>query len=181
MRSWGLGARVTALSVATAVLLGLIAATAAAVALDNRGDVDRLVNRDNPLALNAQVLLTALLNQETGIRGYAVTGRADELQPYDQGVHDEAASEASLARLLADRPDLAGQVRQIQDRAAQWRAGVAQPVVDRVRTGGLTGAQAQISDAARNQFDLVRANVGQLQAQINQLRDQTVRSVKDSS
>ena len=65
---------------------------------------------------------TALVNQETGIRGYALTGRSDDLQPYDQGVRGEATSEANLLRLLGDRPDLAGQVRQIQGEAAQWRA-----------------------------------------------------------
>ena len=136
MRSWSLGGRVTALSVATAVLLGLIAATAAAVALGNRGDVDRLVNRDSPLALDAQVLLTALLNQETGIRGYAVTGRADDLQPYDQGVRDEAASEASLVRLLGDGSELAGQVRQIQGRAAQWRSSPSAACSPSIDGGG---------------------------------------------
>jgi signal transduction histidine kinase len=181
MKSWSLGARVTALSVATAVLLGLIAATAAAVALGYRSDVDRLVTRDNPLALEAQALLTALLNQETGVRGYAVTGRADDLQPYDQGVRDEAASEAGLVRLLDDRPDLAGRVRQIQGQAGQWRAGVAQPVIAAVRAGDLADAQTQISAAARSQFEIIRASVGELQNEINQLRDETVRSVKDSS
>src|SRR6266705_2630527 len=114
MRSWTLGARVTALSVATAVVLGIIAAAAAGVALGDRGDVDRLINRDTPLAMDAQRLLTAVVNQESGIRGYAVNGRPDDLAPYDQGVRDEAASEENLVGLLDDHPDLAAQIRQIQ-------------------------------------------------------------------
>ena len=159
MKAWTLGARVTALSVATAIVLGIIAAAAAGVALGNRGEVDRLLNRDTPLALNAQGLLTALVNQETGIRGYALTGRSDDLQPYDQGVRGEATSEANLLRLLGDRPDLAGQVRQIQGEAAQWRAAIAMPVIEAVRAGDRTSAQAQVEVAARNQFDIVRTDV----------------------
>ena len=181
MKAWTLGARVTALSVATAIVLGIIAAAAAGVALGNRGEVDRLLNRDTPLALNAQGLLTALVNQETGIRGYALTGRSDDLQPYDQGVRGEATSEANLLRLLGDRPDLAGQVRQIQGEAAQWRAAIAMPVIEAVRAGDRTSAQAQVEVAARNQFDIVRADVGRLQDAIADLREQTVASVKDSS
>ena len=181
MKAWTLGARVTALSVATAIVLGIIAAAAAGVALGNRGEVDRLLNRDTPLALNAQGLLTALVNQETGIRGYALTGRSDDLQPYDQGVRGEATSEANLLRLLGDRPDLAGQVRQIQGEAAQWRAAIAMPVIEAVRAGDRTSAQAQVEVAARNQFDIVRTDVGRLQDAIADLREQTVASVKDSS
>ena len=43
MTSWSLGARVTALSAMTALVLGLIAATAAGVAVHNRNEVDRLI------------------------------------------------------------------------------------------------------------------------------------------
>src|SRR5205823_4168445 len=83
--------------------------------------------------------------------------------------------------LLGDRPDLAGQVRQIQGEAAQWRAAIAMPVIEAVRAGDRTSAQAQVEVAARNQFDIVRADVGRLQDAIADLREQTVASVKDSS
>ena len=89
-RTWTLGARITALCAVTALTLAVIAAAAAAVAVTNRNNTDRLLNRGAPLALNAQILLTALVNQETGVRGYALNGRTEDLQPYDQGVRDEA-------------------------------------------------------------------------------------------
>ncbi len=181
MTAWTLGTRVTALSVTTAVVLGIIAAAAAGVALGNRGEVDRLISRDTPLALDAQRLLTAVVSQETGIRGYAVNGRPDDLAPYDQGVQDEAASEANLLGLLDDHPDLAAQIRQIQSGMAQWRAGTALPVIEAVRAGDRTAAQALISDTARSRFNLVRSDVGRLQDELNQLRADRVRAVDGSS
>jgi signal transduction histidine kinase len=181
VKLWTLGGRVTALSAATALVLGLLAATAAGVALQNRSQVDRLLNQDTPLVMEGQALLTALLNQETGIRGYAVNGHADDLRQYEQGVRDEAASEDRLLGLLAGHPDLTALVRRIQDGMSRWRAESAQPVVEAVRAGDLTGAQAQISDAARGRFDIIRSDVDRLQSGIGQLREETVLSVKQGS
>jgi signal transduction histidine kinase len=180
-RRWGLGARATALSVAIALVLGVIAAVTSAVALDNRVEVNRLINEDTPLVLDAQGLLNALLNQETGIRGYAVNGQLDDLAPYDQGVRDEADTEKRLLDLLADRPALAAHVRDIQVAMTDWRAQTATPVIAAVRGGDRAAAQSRISEAARNSFENIRAGVGQLQREIDQLRAQTARAVQERS
>jgi signal transduction histidine kinase len=179
--TWTLRARVTALVTATALILGLIATTATVVALHNRNQVNRLLNHQTPLAINARSLLTALLNQETGIRGYAVSGRPEDLMRYNDGIGAESASEADLLRLLTDRPDLADQVRQIQSATTSWRADTAAPVIAAVRAGDREGAQAAISDSARRRFDDVRARVARLQDTINASRDATARAVSDAS
>jgi signal transduction histidine kinase len=179
--TWTLRARVTALAAATAIVLGIIAATATVVALQNHSQVDRLLNRQTPLVLNAQNLLTALVNQETGVRGYALNGRLADLAPYDQGFGDESTSEGNLLRLLADRPDLADQVRQIQSAMTAWRAEIATPVIAAVRAGDRQRAQAGISDAARSRFVDIRTRVGHLRDEINASRDATARAVNDAS
>jgi CHASE3 domain sensor protein len=181
--TWTLRARVTALSVVTALVLALIAAAAAAVAIGNRGDVDRLLNRDTPLAVNTRALLTALLDQETGIRGYAVNGGSADLDPYTQGVRDEATSETNLLQLAAHVPnsDLVAQVQGIQRQTAQWRQATAAPVIAAVRAGDLHGAQTSINDTSRRQFDTIRAAVGRLLDTINGVRDTTAQAVRDNS
>jgi signal transduction histidine kinase len=180
-RSWSLGTRITALCVATALTLTLIAAVAASVAVTNRAEVDRLLTRNTPLAVSAQILLTALLNQETGIRGYALNGGPADLEPYTQGVKDEADSAATLLRLLPDHPELAAQVRSIEAEAAAWRSDTAIPVISAIQSGDRTRAQSMISDSSRHRFDAIRADVAQLQSDINGLRAQTVQRVKDGS
>src|SRR2546430_6196411 len=178
-RNWTLATRITALCVATALVLGIIAAAAAAVAVRNRSEVDRLLNRGTPLVTGVQTLLTALVNQETGIRGYAVNGRTADLDPYRKGLADEATSESDVIRLLTDGPDLAGQVRAIRTQMAAWRDTVANPVISAVQAGDRDRAQALLGDVARRSFEDVRASVARLQAEINQLREETVSRVKD--
>jgi signal transduction histidine kinase len=181
MRSWTLGARVTAVSVATAVILGVLAAVAMVIALGNRAEIDRLVNHDTQLALSAQSLLTALVNQETGLRGYALNGRSDDLQPYDQGVRDEESSEDSLIRLLDDDPTLAAEVNDIRSGMARWRADIATPAIDSVRAGNRDAAQGMIGDDARQRFNAIRDQVGDLQAALGRLRALRVQTVQSSA
>jgi signal transduction histidine kinase len=149
------------------------------VAVRNRADVDRLLTRNTPLAVNAQILLTALINQETGIRGYALGGGTADLETYNQGVKDEATSGGTILGLLPDRPDLAGQVRSIQAQAAAWRTDTAVPVIDAIGAGDRARAQSMISDSSRHRFDTIRAAMARLQADINTLRGQTVQAVKE--
>jgi signal transduction histidine kinase len=179
--NWTLRVRVTMLAAGTALVLGIIAVTATVVAVHNRSETDRLVNRENPLLLTTQRLLTALVDQETGIRGYAVNGRPADLAPYDRGVGEEATAEATLLRLLDDRPELADQVRQIQSLTRAWRADVAAPVIAASQDGDRTRAQAGISDNARDRFDEIRDRVGRLQDQLNASREATVQAVNGAS
>ncbi|HEX8932756.1 MAG TPA: CHASE3 domain-containing protein, partial [Pseudonocardiaceae bacterium] len=63
-----------------------------------------LVDGLDPALLNAQALSAALVNQETGIRGFAATGNKDFLTPYHQGRQQEDAALAILRRLGAVEP-----------------------------------------------------------------------------
>ena len=177
--AWTLSTRITTLCVLTAITLTLIAAVVAALAVRNRSDLNQLLDRGTPLVLDSQSLLTALVNQETGIRGYALGGRAPDLDPYTQGVKDEAASEADLLRMLSDRPELAAQVRAIQTQMRSWRAEVATPVIRMVETGDRERARALIDDSARHRFDAIRTSVDRLQQDITRLREQTAGRVRD--
>ncbi len=180
-RRWTLGTRITALCVATALTLVIIAVGAMATAVRNRSATDRLLNRGTPLVLNAQILLTALVNQETGIRGYALNGHPDDLTPYTRGLADEQTSFANLMGLLADQPALADRTRQIESKAAAWRHDVAEPAIAAVRAGRLDQAQALLNDAARSRFDAVRTDLDGLQGDINTLRQRMVMDVKNAT
>ena len=51
-------------------------------------------------------LLTAYLDQETGVRGYLLTGDVQFREPYTRGLPEEEEAAGALARLLAHEPDL---------------------------------------------------------------------------
>ena len=76
-----------------------------------------------------QSLEVALLNQETGIRGYALTRNAEFLVPYRDGLADEAAALAVLAHLPRWPAGACAQLDEVERAAQGWRSGYAEPVI----------------------------------------------------
>src|SRR6476661_121919 len=95
--------------IGVALLLLLLFSVAAMVAgglslltlHDNR---ERVVSTIDPAALQVQRLDTALVNQETGVRGYALSAKQDFLQPYHDGVAQEAGAIKALRAVIKDLP-----------------------------------------------------------------------------
>jgi signal transduction histidine kinase len=171
---WSLGTRLTALCGATAILLTLIAGGAAAAAVNNRRSLDEVFNRVGTLRTASDALVTAMLNQETGIRGYAANGHAADLAPYNDGRRQEQQLTTQLGSGLGAWPQVLARLRTAQAAISDWQGAVAEPVIARVRAGDRTGAQALIDDAARARFDRVRNTLADLQAGVVQLRDAAV-------
>ncbi|MFC3501503.1 ATP-binding protein [Micromonospora krabiensis] len=178
VRGWSLRQRVVALLAVAGVLLIGLAAAEAAVAARNRTHVDALLNRTGPLRVQAQELLNALLDQETAVRGFAVSGKRDDLAPYEAGLAQERDRVASMRRLLADYPQVEAELRQVEERAERWRQAVAVPVITTTEQRGTAAGQALVTDQARQEFDAVRAAVDDLQAEILSARQENARNVQ---
>ncbi|MDP9100673.1 MAG: ATP-binding protein [Actinomycetota bacterium] len=98
--SWTLARRLRAALAALSLLL-LLAALAIVLALRQ---ADRALSdqtqRSFPARVAASQLLTSLVDQETGLRGYALTRDSRFLEPYRQGLVDEQATRARLDRYV---------------------------------------------------------------------------------
>jgi signal transduction histidine kinase len=171
---WSLRTRITALCGAAALLLALIAAGAALLAAHNRGELDDVFNKITPLRAASDELVSALLDQETGVRGYAATGAGADLAEYHAGRTQEGQLTAQLAAGLADRPAALDRLRAAQAAIADWQATVAEPIIAKVRGGDRPAAQAVVDDAARAAFDRVRASLAALQDAILAVRTAAV-------
>ena len=78
----------------------LLAVTAAVVASSRLSDArTRLADRIDPALISALSLSSAMLNQETGVRGYVLGGRPDFLTPYEMGAGGSARALAELDQL----------------------------------------------------------------------------------
>jgi len=115
---------------------GVVVAMAALVALSTLGiwALDRagtatsdLVDRSGPALLTSARLENALLNQQTGIRGYGLSGDASFLQPYTQGLNDERTEVATLRVLLAGDRTAQANLDEVLARAQTWQTDIAQP------------------------------------------------------
>jgi signal transduction histidine kinase len=142
-------------------VLGLlvVVAVVAVVALTARTrDIsDELASSILPAQAQAYRLQGALVDQETGVRGYGITGDPRFLQPYTSGRSTEQAAAAELRTEIGRKQPLAGDLGRIERAAAGWRAGYALPLISRARSGPLSGRDLTLLDQSKNSFDHLRA------------------------
>ncbi|MGC5308392.1 sensor histidine kinase [Micromonospora zamorensis] len=178
---WSLRRRVISLLAVVGFLLIGLAGAEAAMAARNRTQIDAVLNETGPLRVQSQELLNALLDQETAIRGYAVSGDQDDLTPYREGLAQEKSVVASMRTLLDDYPQISQELRTVEDRIARWRQSVAEPVITTTERSGTSAGQALVTEQARQQFDDVRTAVNDLQEEVLAAREETARNVRTSS
>ncbi len=126
-------------------------------------------------------MLNALINQETALRGYVVTGSDRDLAAYNAGLTVQQIETAAIANGSGATDEIRSELAAVTGAADQWRATVATPAIARVQAGDRTGAQSLIDDAARDRFDTLRDRISTLQQTMQVLRDSSVGSIQDTS
>ena len=178
--SWTLRRRVIALCAAVGVVLAVLGTLAALTAASNSRHLDTILNKAGPMRAAGESLNTALVDQETGVRGFALSGADLDLAPYQRGVAAEAQLLGQIDGLLDDDGDdaIRAGLTDVRSRAQTWRSTVAEPVIAAVRSRGAAAGQQLITPEARAQFDALRASVDGLQRDILVLRDQTAAAAR---
>jgi signal transduction histidine kinase len=116
----------------------------------------------------AQVYLTALVNEETGVRGYASGGTDDFLAPYRQGTKDAVAARNRLDQVAATGkvPHLADDLQAVGLASTTWHLLYAEPVILVVGKEGKASKNVPGLDQGKRLFDQVRGAFSQLQADL---------------
>ncbi|MGW7417044.1 sensor histidine kinase [Streptomyces sp. NPDC054863] len=140
-----------------AVLLVLCAGVGAFL-LDRTGDRNTdLVDHIQPGRSATLLLQRSLVDQETGVRGFALSGNEAFLEPYEAGVREEQRHLAATARLLGTEGRFGSDLVAVRDKAARWRREQAVPLIAAIRDGaGVVSVQSRIEDSKRS-FDELRA------------------------
>ncbi|MFD3545141.1 ATP-binding protein [Streptomyces sp. NPDC058655] len=113
---------------AALAVLALLGATGAWVLGRTASISADLADVKSPALTTAVRLESALLNQETGIQGYGLTGTPDFITPYRKGLADEATYTAQLADLLAGDAAGLADLRAVRNAAAAWQERIARPI-----------------------------------------------------
>jgi serine phosphatase RsbU (regulator of sigma subunit)/CHASE3 domain sensor protein len=139
---------------------GLLLMTAAAVVslLQLRQSYLEEADRVRPAELVEQQLVVAVVNQETGLRGYLLSGEPSFLQPYRQGISDEATAERQLAANLSGDPPAIGMLDQARGAAEAWRHQ-AEPAALSLGPAAQSTAPPDAATMARRQQALMRSKV----------------------
>ena len=145
-------------------LLGAVAGGLAVVRLTDERNL--VVDRLDPAANAALRLSNALVNEETGVRGYVLTGERDFLDPYRAGRAEERRATRELRRLVDDEEleSISGDLGRVERRARAWRRGYARPTIARVRAEGRGTVGTAGVERGGRLFDRVRAAVRRLEA-----------------
>jgi signal transduction histidine kinase len=179
-RRWPLG-RIIALAMAlvgTVLIAAIVLGSLAIGGLDSaRG---RVVNVLDPAALHGSQLYAALLNQETGLRGYLLSGQRPFLQPYGSGLAEQRAQLRILRPLLADTPGARADLATAVSHAGHWRSAYAIPEIARVRATGTPLPGGDIA-AGKADFDAVRAPLTAFQRAIAARRAAATAQLRDAS
>ncbi|MDG3013779.1 CHASE3 domain-containing protein [Corynebacteriales bacterium D3-21] len=131
-------------------------AVAGAVSLTRSSQVtDELTGTLLPARAAAYQFQSSLLNQETGVRGYALTGDPSFLEPYNQGLQTQQLSTGQLRRLIGDRPDLLSDLTAIEQAADRWRTDFAVPLLAQA-TNAPGRIDPAVFDRGKTDFDTLR-------------------------
>ena len=119
---------------------------------------DALVERTGPALISAQQLSGALVNQESGVRGYLATQDPEFAAPYRDGRIAQDAAAADLRAVLDSAPSasLQADLDTVLERAVAWQRGYAEPSIAAVAEGRppvAPGTGKALFDAVRAALD----------------------------
>jgi signal transduction histidine kinase len=177
---WPLG-RMTSVAVAVAAVFSVLAMVIGSLALAGLSDARaRVVDRLDPATFQSLRLGSALVNQETGVRGYALSAQPSFLAPYTSGLATQRSAVASLRTLLSHEPAASADLAQVTRWAQLWRSRYAQPTIQQVQTTGKPVVSPNI-DQGKAAFDGLRHSAAALQADIGRARQQGVADLRHAA
>ncbi len=157
------GLRIVLLSLLLLLLAGAAVVAGELTRVDD--DVDTLVDEISPARISAESLAAAYLDQETGIRGFVLSGENSALRPYAEGRRTAATDDAEIRRLLGDRPQVIAALDAIQQAGDRWRTEYADPAVTAVRSD--RPGQRPDEDVGQARFDDIRGQFDALNASLS--------------
>lgn len=116
---------------------------------------DELVDKRSPALSWSVRLEAALVNQETGVRGYGLTGERSFLAPYEEGLADQRAAVKELRTLVADDTPGRADLDDVLAKAGTWQRTFAQPIAD-APAGEPVESATRRTNEGKSSFDALR-------------------------
>ena len=179
-RRWPLS-RIVGVAVLALLLFSVAAVVAGGIAVVRQRDArSQVVDVIDPAALQAQLLDNALVNQETGVRGYALSAQQSFLAPYTDGLAAEDAATSSLTQLVGQLPPVTTtDLHSVISEAQYWRTRYAEPTIAQVNRTGKPVLSPDIT-TGKTDFDALRARVTVLQDDVAAARRSAVATLNDA-
>jgi signal transduction histidine kinase len=150
----------------------LIATLAVQLALQARQrDVrNHILDDIDPARVATADLLAAAVDQETAVRGFALTGNQRFLTPYQAGGDAADAAIARMRRQVGDEPALRREIDTVARRLDRWRTEIGEPSQDISPAGEAQARSDEFQDRGRALFDSLRASVDVVDTRLAEMR-----------
>jgi signal transduction histidine kinase len=111
-----------------------------------------------------QDTIDAILDQETGMRGYLLTADETFLEPYHRGGHAFTTAFRKLKELTSDNPSHQSRLDEVNELANKWRSEIAEPRIalaadPKTREEARSLEQSRVGKAI---MDLVRTKLDEI-------------------
>jgi signal transduction histidine kinase len=130
----------------------------------------RQVDRLDPASKVADDVFISLLNQETGLRGYALTRQEAYLQPYSQGRTQTDVDLRRLHSLLTHEPAILVNVNMLETAARKWQQTYTVPALATIRNTRRDAIPRIAFARGKAMFDTIRADYERLSGGIADAR-----------
>jgi signal transduction histidine kinase len=156
--------RITSAAIVAMALFSLVAiavgGSAVAGLTSARHQVEVVID---PAAFAERELAYALVNEETGVRGYLLSAQASFLAPYYAGLVMQDQQAVQLHRLLAGMPRGQADLTAVLAAAAHWRTAYVLPAIHAVNVTHKAPVSPTIYQG-KTDFDSLRVPLGSLQS-----------------
>jgi signal transduction histidine kinase/CheY-like chemotaxis protein len=118
----------------------------------------------------------AMLDQETGLRAFLITGEGETLSPYVEGRNEVVQRLAAARELLVGNEELLDLIEAQDDRRHAWTTGWANSAVKigaSIAGSSVSDQQREFVTAGRVLFDDYRAAHDDVETAVSQLREET--------
>ena len=150
------------LGVAAPLLLTLLIAAVAVVNLNRMQTTQGWVDHTQAVLAEANRIVAAAVDMETGMRGFVIAGQDEFLDPYNAGSKAAGNVFAGLREMVSDNPPQVARLREAEDVLNDWRTLVAEKQIALRRAVGNSATMddvvAQVAKAeGKAYFDRFRA------------------------
>ncbi|MDA0136120.1 sensor histidine kinase [Solirubrobacter deserti] len=142
-----------------------------------------LVDELGPTNLAAQDVVIAMVDQETSLRGFVISGDESFLEPYRDG---RRSADEALARMLGflrfdSVQPLRRELQEVDAAARDWERNFADVTVNEMRSDPANARSIIRADAGKAQFDRFREAVRRLQVRLSPARADAREALRDNA
>ena len=137
-------------------------------------DAMQWVDHTDQVIGQSRRLLKLLVDMETGLRGYLVTGNDVFLQPYQEASKAVDSEYEALYRLVADNPPQQTRMERLHDSFHHWQSYAEQMIA--LRRAGGAYADLKVNLAGKREMDDVRDQIAGFQDVEEHLREERTRT-----